>query len=170
MRRAKGRELMPIIRIGLDADHAIDRFSNAVRQRLPGARRAAARVLVAEWRSILLTPGRGRMYGTHQASAPGDPPAPETGALQRSIVEEDVSETTTQVGVSSAEGADEYALLLEFGTLPRGGKPSKPVGRGRLGSRLGGIAPRPHARPAFTRAQPKMLQAILSHLRSPGTE
>lgn len=127
--------------------------------RIPAGLVRAALVLEGEWKQVLLTPGRGRMYGKHQASAPGDPPAPDSGTLQRSITHEAVNETTVRVGTNII-----YAELLEFGTLPRGGTSTK-AGRGGLGSRLGGIAPRPHARPALARAEAGMTVALAEEMK-----
>lgn len=128
--------------------------------RIPLGLFRAALVLEGEWKQVLLTPGRGRVYGKHQASAPGDPPAPDTGTLQRSITHEVVDDHTIRVGTNI-----EYAEILEFGSLPRGSKTAAKAGRGGLGSRLGGIAPRPHARPAAARAIPGMTQALADEMK-----
>lgn len=67
-------------------------------------------------------PKTGRIYKRHQASAPGESPASDTGRLAQSITTSyDVPNITGYVNV-----ATEYAEALEFGT-PR-------------------IAPRPYAR------------------------
>lgn len=61
------------------------------------------------------TPARtGRMYGDHQASAPGEPPAPLTTDLRRSITHTPV---IWDGDVASAEvGTDRpYGRILEFG-------------------------------------------------------
>lgn len=76
------------------------------------------------------TPGLGRVYGAHRASKPGDPPAPDTGALRNSV---QLSKTDDGYRV----GTDmEYAPHLEFGT------PS--------------IAPRPAWRPAIDELRAEM--------------
>ena len=55
-------------------------------------------------------PKSGRMYGSHQASAPGQAPATETGRLESSITVEKIDANTVAVGTDN-----EYAQVLEFG-------------------------------------------------------
>lgn len=55
-------------------------------------------------------PGRGRQYGGHRASAPGDPPATDTGRLINSIAWERESALVRRVGTNV-----EYAPGLEYG-------------------------------------------------------
>lgn len=143
---------------GGDAGDSMNAAIDDLMSRIPPGLVRAALVLEGEWKQVLNTPGRGRVYGKHQASAPGDPPAPDMGTLLRSITHEPIDETTIRVGTNV-----EYAELLEFGTLPRGGKAKG--GRGKLGARLGGIAPRPHARPALARAEPGMTVALAEEVR-----
>jgi len=93
--------------------------------------RYAARVAVGEVkRQMYESPATGRWYpsrrpdgGWHQASAPGEAPAPDTKELVNSIAA-DVSETDT--GAESVVGSNAYGApiwrYLEFGTsrmLPR---------------------------------------------------
>lgn len=66
--------------------------------------------------TILSQPGTGRKYGKHRASAPGSPPAPDTGRL-RGATQADVQATRegdTWTGriVSNVE----YAAVLEGGS------------------------------------------------------
>ncbi len=84
------------------------------------------------------TPGLGRVYGTHRASKPGDPPAPDTGALRGSV---GISRTDTgwRIGTSL-----EYAPYLEFGTPT--------------------LAPRPAWRPAIDETKDRMGPAIVATL------
>jgi HK97 gp10 family phage protein len=77
---------------------------------------------------------------TDRASLPGDPPAPDTGALRNSIDYELTSETTARVGSNS-----DYAAPLEFGTTR--------------------IAPRPFMRPSLVAARPLMGPVIAEELR-----
>lgn len=51
----------------------------------------------------------GQMYGSHQASAPGEAPATETGYLVNSIQTEDVGEMESRVNVGA-----EYGAILEY--------------------------------------------------------
>lgn len=71
----------------------------------------------------LSQPGRGRLYGSHRASAPGDPPAADTGRLRREI------DTAAQPGHRRITIKAPYAYDLEFGART--------------------VAPRPFARPAI---------------------
>lgn len=112
------------------------------------ALRFAALVLERHMKLQLSHPGSGRVYRrgghTHQASAPGESPAPDTGTLRASIGSEVVA-NGIRVGTNLEYGAD-----LEFGTLDDGGF----------------IAPRPWARPAAASARDEMGQAFVGELRS----
>lgn len=83
----------------------------------------------------------------HTASAPGEPPAIDTGALVNSITTESPSEYVREVGT-----AMEYAQHLEFGTP--GGK----------------IAPRPFIRPAFTKLYEKVINRLNQALNNAGKQ
>lgn len=67
---------------------------------------------------ILSQPGTGRAYQrktvTHVASAPGDPPAPDTGRLRNSTQGEVFATSDGALGVVSVN--TEYAAALELGT------------------------------------------------------
>lgn len=65
-------------------------------------------------------PKSGRMYGTHQASAPGEAPAVDTGALVNSI------QTDAQPGSLTAAVATsmDYATHLEYGTVHMAPRPA----------------------------------------------
>jgi phage gpG-like protein len=60
-------------------------------------------------RKIESPPKTGRIYGTHQASAPGEPPANDTGELAASITVESDGETVTLAARAP------YAPTLEYG-------------------------------------------------------
>ena len=70
-------------------------------------------------KTLLSQPGSGRLYQRgktveHRASAPGEPPAPDTGRLRASVTTEVVrgmNEVTGFVAVNT-----EYAAQLELGT------------------------------------------------------
>ncbi|WP_395623421.1 HK97-gp10 family putative phage morphogenesis protein [Sphingomonas daechungensis] len=67
---------------------------------------------------VLSGPKTGKVYGNHQASAPGEPPASDTGRLVSSIRWEF---TGSRLAIRVIAGT-EYAAYLEFGTsimLPR---------------------------------------------------
>lgn len=59
----------------------------------------------------LSAPGGGRTYGVHTASAPGQPPAVDTGRLRQSIRVQKVGPGHYRVGTDV-----QYAIFLEFGT------------------------------------------------------
>src|SRR5690349_4900968 len=79
----------------------------------------------------------GRVYGTHQASAPGESPAADSGALEQSIEIEQTSETEQAVYSDSP-----YAPALEYGRTD------------------GHIAPRPMWTPAAESAQERLEQEL----------
>jgi hypothetical protein len=75
---------------------------------------------------LLSQPGGGKIYSRgktvqHRASAPGEPPAPDTGRLRASITTEVVRGASEVRGIVTAN--TEYAAALELGTenglLPR---------------------------------------------------
>lgn len=86
-----------------------------------GANRVQAEAL----RTINEDPKSGRMYGSHQASAPGESPARERGFLAASI---DVIPNVPELSATVNAGAA-YAANLEFGTAK--------------------MAPRPYMRPSL---------------------
>ena len=72
----------------------------------------AARAMMWRIRNLINTGARsGRMYGNHQASAPGEPPARHTGRLSDSVKIQRVNQYATSVRVT-----EEYAVYLEYGT------------------------------------------------------
>jgi HK97 gp10 family phage protein len=95
---------------------------------------AAVKVSMAASRS-----GTGLLIGGHQASAPGEPPAIDTGNLVNSIKTELVS-SNEQSALAQVGTGVEYAEPLEFGT-----------------SR---IAPRPFMRPAWDNNIEKVKETI----------
>lgn len=80
-------------------------------------------------------PATGRVYGNHQASAPGEAPATDTGRLVNSTVYKREGRISASVGSDLA-----YAAMLEFGT-------SK-------------IDPRPAWIPALEDAKPKYIKRL----------
>lgn len=104
----------------------------------------AGLVLAGAVKEEYSTPGRGRLRRksrADRASAPGDPPAPDTGALRNSV---DV--VAAPDGQSVRVGTNqEYAAALEFGTVR--------------------IAPRPAWRPALEKARAGMGAVVVSELQ-----
>ena len=75
----------------------------------------------AEMKVMLSKPGTGETYGNHRASAPGDPPAPDTGQLRMAIgsaVDVFGNEVTGRLYVNK-----EYAAALETGTEKMAARP-----------------------------------------------
>lgn len=91
----------------------------------------------------LSKPGTGAFYGNHQASAPGEPPAVDTGALRNSVGQE-VTGNVLRVGVAMP-----YGPFLEFGTITEGGF----------------IEPRPFMRPALEAVRERMTGVVVSGVR-----
>lgn len=103
------------------------------------AQRVAALALEyhADLRETLSQPGAGRQYGSHTASAPGDPPAVNRGVLRNAVQAVQLDPLTWAVGVvgnikhpDSGSPMSVIAPSLEFGTRR-------------------GLAPRPFVRPTL---------------------
>lgn len=90
-------------------------------------------------------PKTGQVYGAHQASAPGEAPATDTGNLANSIQAQMTGPLAAEVSVGA-----EYAAALEFGTAD------------------GKIAPRPFLEPALDAARPGFEAAVKSVLQRGG--
>lgn len=70
----------------------------------------------ARVKAILSQPGSGRMYGKHQSSAPGEPPAPDSGQLRAATqADTQVREMGSDL-VGRIVANKEYAHALEVGT------------------------------------------------------
>lgn len=103
--------------------------------------RAGALIIEADAKQSIRQPGSGRVYGRHRASAPGEPPASDTGRLLGSV--ETVlfdSGLVAEVGTGV-----EYGGHLEFGTVK--------------------MAPRPWLLPAFRRNIDRVRNIIASQVR-----
>lgn len=79
---------------------------------------AAAIVFESQAKVVLSEPGRGRLYvktepqrRVHRASAPGQPPAVDTGKLRQSVSHRPAGARAVEVGTPLQYGED-----LEFGT------------------------------------------------------
>lgn len=114
-----------------------DELSKSVRQAaFRGVVRATEMVRAEMVRLILRGQKSGRVYGTHQASAPGEAPASDTGRLVASLrTEYDASSASGRVVIGSA-----YGPLLEYGTAK--------------------MEPRPFIRPALANTQQKTVEVI----------
>ena len=73
--------------------------------------------------AILRDPHTGRIYGRHQASAPGQSPANDTGNLARNIVVLLDEQDATGYVISRAP----YSAALEYGSARKVGKENKVV-------------------------------------------
>jgi len=98
----------------------VNKLPNAIRGVEKGAKKAALKMayrIETEIKDRMSKSGSGITYGSHQASAPGDPPAVDTGTLRASIVSR---ETSKGASVSSHM---EYAIYLELGTSKMAPRP-----------------------------------------------
>lgn len=88
-----------------------------------GIQRAA---LAAEaiTKANLSRPGSGRIYGKHQASAPGEPPAPDSGELRRKTQADTKVRREGSDIVGRAVQNVEYAHALAVGTEKMAPRPS----------------------------------------------
>ncbi len=96
--------------------------------------RKTALDIEAEAKAKMSGPKHGRMYGAHQASAPGEAPAVDTGKLKNAIRSEFPKRGKAIVNVAA-----EYGAALEFGTRK--------------------IAARPFMRPAAEKMFPDFVEA-----------
>lgn len=111
--------------------------------------RLAARICVQEVQHLMReSPATGRIYpsrtghGYHQASAPGEPPAVDTGALVKSISANVVATDTGAEAMVGSTLPKRIWAWLEYGTA--------------------NIAPRPSARPAFQQTIVKIREILKS--------
>ncbi len=85
----------------------------------PNALLRAANVYVKIMREELARPGSGIIYGEHRASAPGEPPASDTGTLSGAIGVALFGDARTELfaGVTVDSSIASYWRDLEFGTV-----------------------------------------------------
>ena len=111
----------------------------------------AAQVFIKQLRKNLSQKGSGRMYPSrrtpgkkHQASAPGEPPAPDTRTLMKSarVGKRETFPWGRRIRVQAGGEKAPYAVPLEFG------------------SRARNLAPRPFFRPTLIMARPGMKMAM----------
>ena len=77
----------------------------------------------ARMKVVLSQPGTGRIYGKHQASAPGSPPAPDTGQLRAATQADTQVRRDGQDLVGRVVTNKEYAAALEKGTERTAARP-----------------------------------------------
>lgn len=80
--------------------------------------RETAHLILNRANDDMASPKSGRVYGAHQASAPGEAPAMDTGHLANSAVVEMTGETAAMLGYNA-----DYAPHLEFGTAKMQARP-----------------------------------------------
>ena len=114
----------------------------------------AADYLQLQMKNMLSKKGSGQIYikpsgRQHQASAPGEPPAVDTGHYRRSI-QIDVSQLRTPQAIARVGSNVMYGRMLEFGH--------------------GGVLPRPHWIPLLRTKQHKVRELIFKVIqkRIPG--
>ena len=97
-------------------DEAMDKILGAADNRM----KEAVGIVHSQTQKILVGKRSGRWYGSHQASAPGEPPAKWTGDLKASVETETGREGGNVVGYIGTKS--DYARPLEYGStriLPR---------------------------------------------------
>lgn len=148
-----------------------------------------ALILQGAIRQTMSTPGRGRTCQRkgvqHRASAPGDPPAVDTGQLRAGVAIVPAGDSSLRVGPTA-----EYAAALEYGTLaPARGRSLRfrrgpQINRKALAATLrranafslarsvqargrqGGIAPRPYMDRSAEIARPRMIASHISEVQA----
>lgn len=90
----------------------IPALTKAIERRCSVAVRKIATDISTGVKVSFAQPKSGRIYSGHQASAPGESPAIDTGLLQNSVFVENQGSFKAVVGVGA-----EYAVHLEFGTV-----------------------------------------------------
>ncbi len=114
----------------------INEVMQSIRRQLGDRCQRSSQALKTASMLVLSQPGSGRVYGGHAASAPGEPPAPQTGAFRGSWSAS--SQTGGDVYVSKLESGSFLAPMLEGGT--------------------GKMAPRPHQKRIQEKALPEILR------------
>lgn len=107
---------MSVVKVDATAFRAIPNVFRALQGRAERTLNQSVAALALKIRTIAVDlvhkgPKSGHMYGDHQASAPGEAPASDTGDLARSIKVRKGEDGTYYVVASAS-----YASYLEFGT------------------------------------------------------
>lgn len=88
-----------------------------------GIQQAALRGEAILKADLLSRPGSGELYGKHRASAPGEPPAPDTGRLRAATQADEQVRRDGGDLVGRVVANTEYALPLEIGTERMAARP-----------------------------------------------
>lgn len=88
-----------------------------------GIRAAALRGETILKADLLSRPGTGTLYGRHRASAPGEPPAPDTGRLRGATQADEQVRRDGDDLVGRVVANTEYAAALEVGTERMAARP-----------------------------------------------
>jgi hypothetical protein len=111
------------MRISTGVLHMTSNFSKLsedIRKRMPGLIKETTEAVADEYEKAITTGVKsGRRYGSHQASAAGEPPAGLTGELVSSVKTEYPSE---EEGIMRVQAY--YARMLEFGTKRMAARPT----------------------------------------------
>ena len=103
------------LRVEMDRTRVL---SDQIRHRAWQVIRKAAFDIEAHAKASMSGPKSGVVYGNHQASAPGEAPAIDTGNLINSLQIEETGDLEMTVSVNA-----EYAEALEFGTSKMAPRP-----------------------------------------------
>jgi len=88
-----------------------------------GIQTAALRAEAILKADLLSRPGTGELYGRHRASAPGEPPAPDTGRLRAATQADEQVRRDGEDFVGRVVANTEYAAALETGTERMAARP-----------------------------------------------
>lgn len=100
---------------------ALDRI--ATDKAVKGVQQAALRGEAILKADLLSRPGTGELYGNHRASAPGEPPAPDTGRLRNSTAADQQVKVEGDAVTGRVVANVEYAAALELGTERMAARP-----------------------------------------------
>lgn len=113
---------------------ALDRLAEAKAEK--GIRAAALTGEALLKADILSRPGTGKVYGKHRASAPGQPPAPDTGRLRNSVQADQNVRRDGNDLVGRIVANDTKAAALEKGTERMAARPFLSLLKSDYGPRL----------------------------------
>lgn len=105
------------MRVAVEINNRMPQVTDAMRRAAERIVRETTLRVEANIKSGMASPHSGALYGTHQASAPGEFPAIDTGALVNSI------QTEMQGLQGIVYTNQEYAVYLEYGTIRMSPRP-----------------------------------------------